>query len=302
MRPCLLVLAAGIGSRYGGLKQLDTFGPSGEKILDYTIYDAIRIGIKKVVFVIRKEFEQDFINELSSRFEKKIEVSFVYQELDNVPQGVRIPPDREKPWGTAHAVLVGAAKINEPFIVLNADDFYGQESIKIAFDFLSSLEQEDNGHYCIVGYKLGNTLSEHGSVSRGVCDTDERGNLISIMERKRIFRKDDKIVFEDEDGSLVQLSDDVMVSMNLMGFTPSMFTHLTSYVERFIRAYSNDNKKESLLPEAVNEVVSSKIATVKILQTYAGWFGVTYREDREMVAHKINKLHNEGIFPKKLWI
>jgi len=302
MRPCLLVLAAGIGSRYGGLKQLDTFGPSGEKILDYTIFDAIRIGFEKVVFVIRKEFEQDFKKELSSKFDKRIEVSFVYQELEMVPKGVKVPPEREKPWGTAHAVLVAATKIKEPFVVLNSDDFYGQESIKIAFDYLSSLDNRDEKNYCIVGYKVCNTLSEHGAVSRGVCETDASGNLISITERKQIFRKDDKIVFIDEEGSLIQIGHDIMVSMNLMGFTPSIFKHLDSYVEHFIRTYSHDNKKESLLPESVNEVVSRGKTIVKILPTNAEWFGVTYREDRELVARKINELHENGIYPQKLWI
>lgn len=301
MKPSLLVLAAGIGSRYGGLKQLDSFGPYGENIIDYSVFDAIRIGCKKAVFVIREGFEDDFKNLITNKFDDKIEVSFAYQEIYNVPEGVTVPPNREKPWGTAHAVLAAADKINEPFMVLNADDYYGASSFKIGCDFLSNLDERDEQNYCLIGYKLANTLSEYGSVSRGICEMDEKNYLHSLTERKKIFSKEKDIFFEDDDGTLKKVQGDTIVSMNLMGFTPSIFRHLKSYVEKFIRTNSQDVKKEALLPTVVNEVIQKDRAKVKILPTDSNWFGVTYQEDKELVREKIRGLHRNGVYPEKLW-
>jgi len=301
MEPSLLVLAAGIGSRYGGLKQLDSFGPYGENIIDYSIFDAIRIGCKKVVFIIREAFESEFKEIITNKFADKIAVSFAYQELDRVPEGVTVPANREKPWGTAHAVMVAADKINEPFMVINADDYYGADSFKIGCDFLSALDERDEKNFCIVGYKLANTLSEYGSVSRAICEMDDMNYLKSLTERTKIFRKEDGIFFEDDDGTLARVHEDTIVSMNLMGFAPSFFRHLESYVEKFIRLHSQDLKKEALLPTVVNEVIHTGKARVKILPTNASWFGVTYKEDKELVRKKIRQLYHEGVYPEKLW-
>jgi len=301
MEPSLLVLAAGIGSRYGGLKQTDSFGPYGENIIDYSIFDAIRIGCKKVVFIIREAFESEFKEAITNKFDDQIAVSFAYQELDRVPEGVTVPANREKPWGTAHAVLVAADQINEPFMVINADDYYGADAFKIGYNFLSNLHYQDDKIYCIVGYKLANTLSEYGSVSRAICEMDDMNYLKSLTERTKIFREEDGIYFQDDNGKLIKVSGDTLVSMNLMGFTPSLFRHLESYVEEFIRMHSQDLKKEALLPTLVNEVIHTGNARVKILPTNASWFGVTYQEDKELVRKKIRQLHHKGVYPEKLW-
>ena len=301
MEPSLLVLAAGIGSRYGGLKQLDSFGPFGENIIDYSIFDAIRIGCKKVVFIIREEFETDFKGIITNKFEDKIAVSFAYQEMNRIPKGIAVPAKREKPWGTAHAVLVAMDKITEPFMVINADDYYGAESFGIGYNFLLNLDEQDEQNYCIVGYKLANTLSEYGSVSRGICEMDEMNYLKSLTERTKIFRKEDGIFFEDNDGTLTRVQGDTMVSMNLMGFTPSIFCHLESYFENFLHEHIKDLKREALLPTVVNEVVHTGRASVKILPTSSSWFGVTYQKDKELVRKKIMDLHQKGVYPKRLW-
>jgi NDP-sugar pyrophosphorylase family protein len=228
MKPSVLILAAGIGSRYGGIKQLDKFGPSGETIMDYSIFDAKRAGFEKITFIIRKAIEKDFKEVFINRLKKHIDIEYVFQELDHLPPGFSTPKDRKKPWGTAHAVMVSAGKLKEPFLVLNADDFYGAESFKIGYDYLSSLKDNDSKEYCILGYYLSRTLSDHGFVSRGVCETDDNFNLKEIVERLKIFRKDGQTVFEEKK-KLVQITGEKYVSMNMMGFTPIFFSQLKEY-------------------------------------------------------------------------
>jgi len=299
MKPSLLILAAGIGSRYGGIKQLDAFGPGGETLMDYSIYDAKNAGFDKVTFVIRKAIEKDFKEILSRRLEDKIEIHYVFQELEDIPQGFQVPPDRVKPWGTGHAVLSAADAIQEPFLVLNADDFYGAESFKIAFNYLSSLQNDDR-KYCIIGYELAKTLSKHGPVSRAICETDSYSNLVQIVECLKIWEQDGQIVYED-DGKIINVMGDPLVSMNMMGFTPSIFNQLRDRFEKFLKESGKNIKAEFLLPNVLNDVVRNKEAVVKVLPSRAKWFGVTYPEDRKNVITNIRKLIEEGRYPEKLW-
>jgi len=300
-KPSLLVLAAGIGSRYGSLKQIDKIGPSGETLVDYSIFDAIRAGFGKVIFIISKSIENEFNETFVKKLFGKIEVDYVLQRLEDVPKGIQIPPNREKPWGTTHAVLAAASKIKEPFAVLNSDDFYGAKSFKIIFSFLSSLDKEDEASYCIVGYKLSKTLSEHGSVARAICEPDEKGYLKSIVERTHIKKTQEGIFYQDEGGHLIEIKGDPMVSMNMMGFAPSVLFHLRFYFEKFIYEQSQNLKAELYLPNAVNEIIKSNAASVKILSTDEDWFGVTYKEDKALVTKKIKELVRKGIYPTDLW-
>ncbi len=301
MQPSLLVLAAGIGSRYGSLKQVDKFGPNGESIIDYSVYDAIKAGFRKVVFVVRKNMGEEFHELIAVKFQDKIEVKFVYQELENIPTGIRVPEERIKPWGTAHAVMVAEEEINEPFAVINADDFYGRGAYQIVYDFLSQLENLQDSIYCIVGYQLSKTLSDHGHVSRAICEKDERGNLKSIIERTQIFREKDAIVFQNEHDEKVLINGDPNVSMNMMGFTPSFFKHLFHSFEDFISNNYNNLKSELYLPFVIGDVIDSGLAVVKVLETNESWFGVTYKEDKAIVTSQIRSLINNGIYPERLW-
>jgi hypothetical protein len=300
MKPSLLILAAGIGSRYGGIKQLDTFGPSGETIMDYSIYDAIRVGFEKVTFVIRKAIEKDFNEAFIYRLQDKIKIEYVFQELEHLPKGYSPPKNRNKPWGTAHAVLVVKEKIKEPFLVLNADDFYGLESFETGYKYLSSLESTTIPQYCILGYFLSKTLSDHGYVSRGVCEIDDNFELKEIVERLKIYRKGKKIVFE-EDGNLVEIQGEKYVSMNMMGFTPAFFTQLEDHFEDFLKENMSNPKAEFLLPTVLNNLVKIQKADIKILSTPSDWFGVTYQEDSPIEKAKIKQLIKNGIYPKSLW-
>ncbi|MDR1225288.1 MAG: nucleotidyltransferase [Prevotellaceae bacterium] len=300
MKPTLLVLAAGMGSRYGGLKQMDAVGPNGETIMDYSIYDAIRAGFGKVIFVIRKDFEQAFRNTFANRFGSIIVVDFVFQSIDKVPAGCTYPPGRTKPWGTNHAVMMSAGAIKEPFAVINADDFYGQESFEILCNFLKNVEGKKN-QYCMVGYHLGNTLSESGAVSRGICDKDSEGNLVSVVEYTHIERLGGTPVYKDENSKQKQLDSNALVSMNMWGFTPDYFDYSEKSFKEFLAKNGENPKSEFYIPIVVDELIRSKTATVKMLPTTAQWFGVTYSEDKPAVMMKINDLVRKGAYPEKLW-
>jgi hypothetical protein len=300
MKPTLFVLAAGMGSRYGGLKQLDGVGPSGETIMDYSIYDAINAGFGKLVFVIRKSFEEDFREKIVKKYEQKIPVELVFQELDNLPEGFTVPPNRVKPWGTNHALMMGKDVINEPFAVINADDFYGRESFRILGDFLSPLYDSKN-LYAMVGYRVGNTLSESGAVARGICEIDEDGNLIGIVERTQVMRIDGVVKYKDENGNWIAIDDDTLVSMNMWGFTPDYFDYSEDYFVDFLKEHADDITAEFFIPTLINHLVTNKIATVKVLETPSKWFGVTYPEDRPGVVAKLQKLVDEGVYPSPLW-
>ena len=300
IKPTLLVLAAGMGSRYGSLKQVDKLGPSGESIIDYSIYDAIRAGFGKVVFVIRKSIEADF-REVFGRFADKIEVDYAFQELDAIPQGLQVPEDRQKPWGTGHAILVAASKIKTPFAVINADDFYGAQSFKVMADHLTAKHTSDKDLYSMVGYVLENTLSEHGHVSRGVCELTKNDILTSVVERTQIQPMDGKIAFKDQDNSWHALSGKEIVSMNFWGFPQSVFALLEEKFKLFIVANLQNPKAEFYIPFAVNDLVKEGKACVKVLKTSDMWFGVTYKEDKDTTVSKLNELVTNGIYPKKLW-
>ena len=300
MKPTLFVLAAGMGSRYGGLKQLDGLGPGGETIMDYSIYDAVNAGFGKLVFVIRQSFENDFREKIVSKYEKKIPVELVFQELDKLPEGFTPHPDRVKPWGTNHAVMMGKEVINEPFAVINADDFYGRESYKVLADYLSTLEGSEN-KYCMVGYRVGNTLSESGTVARGVCETDEERNLTGVVERTQVMRVDGKVSYKDENDQWVAIDDNTPVSMNMWGFTPDYFKYSDDYFVQFLKENAENLKAEYFIPLLVNHLIVNGNASVKVLDTPSSWFGVTYAEDRPGVVAKLKTLVDEGIYPSPLW-
>lgn len=300
MKPTLFVLAAGMGSRYGGLKQLDGLGPNGETIMDYSIFDAIRGGFGKIVFVIRKSFEQDFREKILSKYKNHIPVELVFQDLNDLPDGFTCPEGREKPWGTNHAVLMGKCVINEPFAVINADDFYGRDSFAVLGKWLSELNNTKN-QYCMVGYRVGNTLSESGSVARGVCETNAENYLTGVVERTAIERIDGEIQFIDENNQKVVLDENTPVSMNMWGFTPDYFEYSEAYFKEFLKANAGNLKAEYFIPLMVNKLIVDGTATVKVLDTTAKWFGVTYAADRQGVVDKIQALVNAGEYPAKLF-
>ena len=300
MKPTLFVLAAGMGSRYGGLKQLDGLGPNGETIMDYSIFDAIRGGFGKVVFVIRKDFEEDFRTKILSKYENHIPVEIVFQSLDKLPEGFKCPEERTKPWGTNHAVLMGKGVINEPFAVINADDFYGRDSFASLGKELTGTAGKKN-EYSMVGFRIGNTLSESGSVARGVCETNDDGYLTAVVERTAVERIDGEIQFIDENGQKVVLGENVPVSMNMWGFTPDYFDYSEEYFKEFLRENMGNLKSEYFIPLMVNELVTKNTARVKVLDTTAKWFGVTYADDRQGVVDKIQALIDAGEYPEKLF-
>ncbi len=301
MKPTLLILAAGLGSRYGGLKQLDQIGPSGETLMDYSIFDAKRAGFGKVVFVIRKSFEEDFINHIFSKYIDFIEVDYVFQELDTLPEGYSVPPERIKPWGTGHAVLMAQTKIDCPFAVINADDFYGKDSFLAIASFLIALDEDNKNRYCLLAYKLKNTLSEHGTVSRGLCYLDKNDYLINIEEHTKISIEKNAIISIGKNNQKFDLSENAPVSMNLMGFTPSAFSYFKYYFNEFIENNKDSLKAELYLPEVVSKIIKSGSAKVRVLPSNEKWFGVTYKEDREIVVQNINEMINKGVYPNKLW-
>lgn len=300
MKPTLLVLAAGLGTRYGGLKQIEAIGPYSQTIIDYSIYDAIRAGFGRMVFVIRHYFEDEFREKVSSKFDGFVETAYAYQELDACLGDFRLPADREKPWGTGHAILVCRDVIHEPFAVVNADDYYGAHSLRAIAGFLTGSDVMA-AKYAMVGYILRNTLSEHGGVSRGVCQCDEQMFMRKVVECKRIEKAGAGARYLDGNGTSHDLTGDEIVSMNLWGFQPSIFPHLQSQFERFLRTRGGEAKAEIYIPSVVDTLVSEGKASVKVLQTHDTWFGVTYREDRDMAIKCIHTLIAEGIYPERLW-
>ena len=300
-KPTLLVLAAGMGSRYGSLKQMDGVGPNNEAIIDYSIYDAIRAGFGKVVFVIRESFAAEFREVFSAeRFGGRIEVEFVYQELGNLPEGFTVPEGREKPWGTNHALMMAAPVIHEPFAVINADDFYGADAYRVIGDYLSKLGESEND-YCMVAYELSKTLSENGTVSRGVCGVDADGNLTSMVERTQIERMPDGRILFHDGGADEELAPDTPVSMNLFGFTPDYFTRSEEYFKVFLREHGTEPKAEFYIPTMVNKLIADGTATMRVLRSGAQWYGVTYKEDKPALMASIEKMIAEGKYPRNLW-
>jgi dTDP-glucose pyrophosphorylase len=301
MKPTLLVLAAGMGSRYGSLKQIDPVGPSGETIIDYSIYDAIRAGFGKVVFIIRKSFEEDFKNIFISKLQPHIQVEYVFQEIDKLPEGLTASPDRTKPWGTAHAVLMAKDAIHEPFAVINGDDFYGSGAFQTMAEYLNSLTTETQTQYSLVGYQVGNTMSDYGSVSRGICQEDENEFLVSVTERTNIQYVDGKIAYNESDGISVFLNSETLVSMNFWGFTPEYFKQTEALFSDFVKANSESLKAEFYIPYAIDILINNSSASVKVLRSDAKWFGVTYKEDKPLVIEKLAQLIKAGVYPAKLW-
>ena len=299
MKPTLFILAAGMGSRYGGLKQLDGLGPNGETIMDYSVFDAMRAGFGKVVFVIRKDFEEDFRKVVLSKYADHVPCEVCFQGIDNLPEGFTRNPERTKPWGTNHAVLMAKDLIKEPFMVINADDFYGKESFEVMAKFLLEVNGQE-GKYCMAGYRVGNTLSEHGTVSRGVCATDKMGFLTDVEERKAIENKNGHVVYQDN-GVDVEIPFETPVSMNMWGFTPEYFTYAEEAFKAFLTENSQELKAEFYIPTLVNDMIKSGKATCQVLDTTAKWFGVTYADDRQMVVDKIQALVDAGVYPNKLF-
>lgn len=303
MKPTLLVLAAGMGSRYGSLKQMDGLGPCGEAIIDYSIYDAIQAGFGKVVFVIRHSFAEEFKKIFTKeRFGGQIQIEFVYQELECLPEGYSVPEGREKPWGTNHAVMMAKDVINEPFAVINSDDFYGREGFVAVADFLRKAEGR-KGQYALVGYYLRNTLSEFGSVSRGCCVADANAHLSEIHERTSIARKADGKVYYAENGEDFEISEDTVVSMNLFGFTPDYFDYSEQLFTEFLDAPATKTnlKAEFFIPYVADKLIKSGEGVFNVLNCDAKWFGVTYKEDRPYVVSKLNELIEKGVYPRSLW-
>jgi UTP-glucose-1-phosphate uridylyltransferase len=300
MKPTLLILAAGIGSRYGGMKQIDQVGPSGEAIIDYSIYDAIRAGCGKIVFVIRKNIEQDFVDFFSDKLADRIPFEFAFQELDMVPEGLTVPEERKKPWGTAHAVWVARDVINEPFVVINADDFYGRGSYQAVVDYLSDKETGPDNH-CMVGFRIKDTMSDFGTVSRGICEMDERDFLKAVVERTEVGKSGNGIYYKDETGAEQPLTGEEMVSMNIWGFSPAIFQLLEKHFVQFIHKNIGQPKAELYIPTVVNDMVKNNLGTMKVLPATDQWFGVTYREDKPMAIENIRKQVDQGIYPDNLW-
>ena len=305
MKPTLFLLAAGMGSRYGGLKQLDGLGPNGETIMDYSIYDAIQAGFGKIVWVIRKDFEEQFRTQILSKYEGKVKCELCFQALDALPAGFSVPEGRQKPWGTNHAVLMGKDVIKEPFCVINCDDFYGRDAFMQIGKYLSNLPEGSKNKYAMVGFRVCNTLSENGSVARGVCAYNENRHLTDVVERTEILRQADKgnaICYKDGD-EWIPLDENVPVSMNMWGFTPDYFDYSEAYFKEFLSDPKNmeNLKAEFFIPLMVNKLITEGTATCEVLDTTSKWFGVTYAADRQATVDRIQSLVDEGVYPAKLF-
>lgn len=299
-KPTLLILAAGLASRYGSLKQIDKIGPSGERIIDYSVYDAIRAGFGKIVYVIRKSFEDEFKSEILNVLPDSIETDYVFQELDSFNKNINYNPERVKPWGTGHALLTSESVIKNPFVIINADDFYGFESYKIAYNFLITKPNEANT-FALIGFELSKTLSEYGSVSRGICATDENDYLKSVVERTEIKKENEKIFFKDEYENWQHLFGNEICSMNMFAFKPSIYTEAKPIFFDFLKKNKENLKSEFYLPALVDQLIKLNKAKVKVLKTDDQWFGLTYKEDKEIVRSKILKLTKDGKYPDNLW-
>jgi dTDP-glucose pyrophosphorylase len=300
--PHLVVMAAGIGSRFGGLKQIEPVGPGGEVLLDYALYDARNAGFRDVTFVIRRQIEQAFVGRMEQAVASAFNVSYAYQEIDSLPEGFAAPAGRTKPWGTAHAVLCARDFVDLPFAVINADDFYGAQSFKNIYDYLCTAGDTDSAYdYCMVGYRLANTLTEHGHVARGVCTVDSNGCLETIVERTQIEKAGDAVRYRDERNNWVDIKPQSIVSMNMFGFTVSFMDILNEQFPRFLHENIDSAKAEFFIPTVVNELISAKRATVKVLPTPDAWIGVTYKEDTPKARNAINGLIAAGAYPRRLW-
>ncbi len=299
MKPTLVIMAAGMASRYGSMKQIQQFGPGGETIMDYSIYDAIKAGFKKVVFIIRKDFAEDFKAIFEPKLKGKIETEYVFQEMDKYVEGHSIPEERKKPWGTSHAILCASEAVTEPFAVINADDFYGADAFQKAKDFLENECREDV--YAIVGYRLANTLSEHGTVSRGVSEVDADNNLVAIKERLKISRQNGTMVDEEGEGKFVELPEDAIASMNFWCFHPSIFTFIKNGFKDFLDKNIDNPKGEYLIPFTADQWVKAGKGVIKVIPTSAKWFGVTYKEDAPVVQRSLNELVAQKEYPEGLW-
>ncbi len=301
--PILVILAAGMGSRYGGLKQMDPVGPSGEVILDYSIFDARRAGFKRVVFIIKHEIEADFKRIVGSRVEPHIDVQYAFQQLDMLPAGCFVPEGRVKPWGTAHAVMCAAHLIDAPFLVINADDYYGVDAYQIAYEKLCSLQDDEKARYFMVGYELRNTLTENGSVARGVCATDENSCLTTVVERTHIISTCDGPMYTEDGQTYHRLQEDTYVSMNMFGFTPSIIQEMQETFPGFHARAMEQNplKGEFYLPGVVNGMLDKGTASVELLPCPSRWYGVTYKEDKPQVISALQHMADEGLYPTPLW-
>lgn len=288
----LLIMAAGMGSRYGGLKQLDPVGPSGETIIDYSVYDAIKAGFTKVVFIIRKDFEDQFKSQITEKYSEKIDIAFAFQNLDDLPDSFLCPDGREKPWGTGHAILSAKELIDDPFVVINGDDFYGQESFNVIADYYNN----GGNQFSMVAFRLDKTLSSHGAVTRGVCDIKSK-KLISVIETEDIEKKEKKILSNRD----ITFKGSEPVSMNMWGFLPSLFNYLSKGFIEFLNAEGNELKSEYLIPSVINNLIQNKLEEIHVLRSNASWFGVTYKQDKPEVKRKINELINSEIYPSHLF-
>lgn len=288
----LLVMAAGMGSRYGGLKQLDQVGPNGETIIDYSVYDAIKAGFTKVVFIIRKDFEDQFKSQITEKYSEKIDIAFAFQNLDDLPDSFLCPDGREKPWGTGHAILSATGLIDDPFVVINGDDFYGQESFNVIADYYNN----GGNQFSMVAFRLDKTLSSHGAVTRGVCDIKSK-KLISVIETEDIEKKEKKILSNRD----ITFKGSEPVSMNMWGFLPSLFNYLSKGFIEFLNAEGNELKSEYLIPSVINNLIQNKLEEIHVLRSNASWFGVTYKQDKPEVKRKINELINSEIYPSHLF-
>ena len=303
-KPVLVIMAAGMGSRYGGLKQIDPVDEQGHIIMDFSLFDAKRAGFEKVVFIIKKENEADFREAVGDRMAKHMEVSYVFQDLHNIPEGFEVPEGRVKPWGTAHAVLSCIDEVDGPFAVINADDYYGKDAFQVIYDYLASHEDDDKYRYTMVGYLLKNTVTDNGHVARGLCDTDERGELVKITERTRIEKRDGGIAYSEDDGATwTKVPEDTLVSMNMWGFTRSILEEIRDRFPAFLEEgiVKNPMKCEYFLPAVVSDLLGEGKASVAVLSSKDKWYGVTYKEDKPVVMAAIQGLKDEGLYPEKLW-